>query len=94
MSARAGENRPLLAITLMFGATFAFVAMQAVVKVARLRGFAASEVMFYRTAPGLPLLWWILRRRGQGLSTRSAPASGPPARTPAPGPSTTSASAP
>ncbi len=68
MSARAGENRPLLAITLMFGATFAFVAMQAVVKVARLRGFAASEVMFYRTAPGLPLLWWILRRRGQGLS--------------------------
>ena len=55
VSARAGENRPLLAITLMFGATFAFVAMQAVVKVARLRGFAASEVMFYRTAPGLPL---------------------------------------
>jgi drug/metabolite transporter (DMT)-like permease len=51
----------------MFGATFAFVAMQAVVKVARVSGFDASEVMFYRTAPGLPLLWWILRRRGQGL---------------------------
>jgi drug/metabolite transporter (DMT)-like permease len=41
--------------------------MQAVVKVARVSGFDASEVMFYRTAPGLPLLWWILRRRGQGL---------------------------
>jgi drug/metabolite transporter (DMT)-like permease len=67
-SGRAAENRPLLAITRRFGATFAFVAMQAVVKLARMRGFAASEVMFYRTAPGLPLLWWILRRRGQGLA--------------------------
>jgi drug/metabolite transporter (DMT)-like permease len=57
----------LLAISLMFGATLAFVAMQAVVKYARTHGMSAPEVMFYRTAPGLPVLWAILRRRGQGI---------------------------
>jgi drug/metabolite transporter (DMT)-like permease len=51
----------------MFAACCAFTAMQAVVKLARQGGMDPTEVMFYRTAPGLPLLWWILRRRGQGL---------------------------
>lgn len=67
MRAAGEKNRPLLAITLMFGATLSFVCMQAVVKFARERGMDPTEVMFYRTAPGLPLLWWILRRRGAGL---------------------------
>jgi drug/metabolite transporter (DMT)-like permease len=61
------ESRPLYAIVLMLGATLAFVCMQAVVKVARRDGMDPTEVMFYRTAPGLPVLWWILRRRGKGL---------------------------
>ena len=51
----------------MFGATAAFAAMQAFAKVARLRGLDTIDVMFYRSAPGLPFLWWALRRRGHGL---------------------------
>jgi drug/metabolite transporter (DMT)-like permease len=51
----------------MLLATASFVGMQAVVKTARQGGLDPSEVMFFRTAPGLPLLWWLLRRRGQGL---------------------------
>jgi drug/metabolite transporter (DMT)-like permease len=51
----------------MLLACAAFTAMQAVVKLGRESGFSAAEVMFLRTAPGLPLLWIILRRRGQGL---------------------------
>jgi drug/metabolite transporter (DMT)-like permease len=62
------ESRPLYAIALMLGATLAFVCMQAAVKMARQGGMDPTEVMFYRTAPGLPVLWWILRRRGKGLS--------------------------
>jgi drug/metabolite transporter (DMT)-like permease len=62
------ESRPLYAIALMLGATLAFACMQAVVKIARQGGMDPTEVMFYRTAPGLPVLWWILRRRGKGLA--------------------------
>ena len=51
----------------MFGASAAFVVMQAVVKHAREVGLDTTETMFFRTAPGLPLLWWSLRQRGQGL---------------------------
>jgi len=54
-------------VLLMLGATTAFVAMQSVIKWARGDGMDTTEVMFYRTAPGLPYLWWSLRRRGQGL---------------------------
>jgi drug/metabolite transporter (DMT)-like permease len=61
------RSRPLFAIALMLGATLAFVCMQAVVKRARQGGMDPTEVMFFRTAPGLPVLWWILRRRGKGL---------------------------
>lgn len=51
----------------MLGATASFVAMQAVVKSARLRGMTTIDIMLFRTAPGLPLLWWALRRRSEGL---------------------------
>jgi drug/metabolite transporter (DMT)-like permease len=51
----------------MLGATTSFVGMQTVVKLARERGMDTTDVMLYRTAPGLPLLWWSLRRRGLGL---------------------------
>jgi drug/metabolite transporter (DMT)-like permease len=61
------RRRPVLAIVLMFGASAAFVVMQAVVKHAREVGLDTTETMFFRTAPGLPLLWWSLRARGQGL---------------------------
>ena len=60
-------KRPLLAIALMLCANVAFVAMQAVVKSARQSGMHTMEVMFYRTAPGLPVLYWVLRRRGHSL---------------------------
>jgi drug/metabolite transporter (DMT)-like permease len=51
----------------MLCAQLAFVAMQAVVKAARESGLDPTEVMFFRTAPGLPVLWWLLRRQGFGL---------------------------
>lgn len=52
----------------MLLATAAFAAMQAVVKSARHGGLDPSEVMFFRTAPGLPFLWWALARQGQPLA--------------------------
>jgi len=52
----------------MFAATASFVAMQAVVKAARLGGMDTTEVMFFRTAPGLPVLWLSLRKKGHGLA--------------------------
>lgn len=60
-------NRPRLAITLMLLATLAFVVMQTAVKLARQAGLDTSEVMFVRTAPGLPVLWWLLHRRGRSI---------------------------
>jgi drug/metabolite transporter (DMT)-like permease len=55
---------------LMLAAQVAFVLMQAIVKFAREQGLDTSEVMFFRTAPALPLLWWILKRQGFGLSSK------------------------
>jgi drug/metabolite transporter (DMT)-like permease len=58
---------------LMLAAQVAFVLMQVIVKLAREQGLDTSEVMFFRTAPALPLLWWILKRQGFGLpSTQPA----------------------
>jgi drug/metabolite transporter (DMT)-like permease len=53
----------------MFAATASFVGMQAVVKIGRLGGMDTTEVMFFRTAPGLPFLWLALRRKGHGLAS-------------------------
>jgi len=61
----------VFAIVLMLGATASFVLMQAVVKRAREVGLDTTETMFFRTAPGLPLLWWLLRQRGEGLRPKS-----------------------
>lgn len=52
----------------MLCATLSFVAMQAVVKHARESGLDPAQVMFLRTAPGLPFLWWVLHRHGQTLA--------------------------
>jgi drug/metabolite transporter (DMT)-like permease len=52
----------------MLCATIAFVAMQAVVKDARVHGLDPNAVMFFRTAPGLPFLWWVLHKRGERLA--------------------------
>jgi drug/metabolite transporter (DMT)-like permease len=51
----------------MFLAVASFVGMQGAVKAAREDGLATSAVMFFRTAPGLPLLWLALARRGVSL---------------------------
>lgn len=66
MSERPTKH-PLVAVFLMLGATASFVAMQAVVKRARESGMDTLEVMFFRTAPGLPVVYWVLRSRGQRL---------------------------
>lgn len=52
----------------MLCATIAFVGMQAVVKDARAHGLDPAAVMFVRTAPGLPFLWWVLHKRGERLA--------------------------
>jgi drug/metabolite transporter (DMT)-like permease len=52
----------------MLCATISFVAMQAVVKDAREHGLDPNAVMFFRTAPGLPFLWWVLHKRGERLA--------------------------
>jgi drug/metabolite transporter (DMT)-like permease len=52
----------------MLCATVSFVAMQAVVKDAREHGLDPNAVMFFRTAPGLPFLWWVLHKRGERLA--------------------------
>ncbi len=68
---RKPTSRPLFALSLMLAATASFVAMQAGVKFARQAGFSTVEVMFMRTAPGLPLLWYLLRRNGHGLKPQA-----------------------
>jgi drug/metabolite transporter (DMT)-like permease len=52
----------------MLAAIAAFVGMQSFVKLGREAGMSTADVMFYRSAPGLPVLYWMLKRRGQGLT--------------------------
>jgi drug/metabolite transporter (DMT)-like permease len=52
----------------MLAAVAAFVGMQSFVKLGRRAGMSTADVMFYRSALGLPVLYWMLRRRGQGLT--------------------------
>lgn len=47
----------------MLAATAAFVLMSTLVKLLREDGFGTAELIFFRTVPGLPLLWLELRRR-------------------------------
>ncbi len=68
---RTTTNRPRLALGLMLLATLSFVAMQTTVKLGRGAGLDTSEVMFARTAPGLPVLWFLLHRRGHRLTPSS-----------------------
>lgn len=51
----------------MLAAMTAFVCMQSFVKLGRQAGMSTADVIFYRSAPGLPFVYWMLRRRGQGL---------------------------
>jgi drug/metabolite transporter (DMT)-like permease len=52
---------------LMLLATASFSIMAAFGKLLREDGFSTSEVMFWRTAPGLPFVWVGLRGLGQGI---------------------------
>jgi drug/metabolite transporter (DMT)-like permease len=67
---RSARNT-LHALTLMLAATASFVGMQTLVRVARLQGFQTAEVMFMRSALGLPVLWYMVRRRGGGLAAQA-----------------------
>jgi drug/metabolite transporter (DMT)-like permease len=54
----------------MLGSVAAFTAMNAVVKDLRGHGMSTLEVMVWRSAPGLPLVWLELRLRGVSLRPR------------------------
>jgi S-adenosylmethionine uptake transporter len=54
----------------MLGSVIAFVLMNAFVKDLREHGMGTLEVMVWRTAPGLPLLWLELRLRGLPVRPR------------------------
>lgn len=51
----------------MLGATAALVVMNTQVKLLREDDFSTAEIIFFRTAPGLPWLWLELRRRQVSL---------------------------
>ncbi|HEX8447021.1 MAG TPA: DMT family transporter [Sphingomonas sp.] len=71
MSASAPEprpDRPLLGILLRIGSASCFAIMAAALKLASLRGVNAPEMILYRNASGLPILFgWVLL--GPGLAT-------------------------
>ena len=54
----------------MLGAVACFVAMAAAVKLLREGGLGTAEVMLWRMAPGLPWVYWMLRRQGISLRPR------------------------
>lgn len=67
--AGAGElvTRPsesLRGLALMLGAVLGLVAMATTVKILREHGMSTLEVMLWRMAPGVPWLYFELRRRG------------------------------
>jgi len=61
------SSRPGAALALMLVATLAFAGMQTTVKLARDAGIGTLEVMFVRNAPAIPVLLFLLRRRGAGV---------------------------
>ena len=66
----ASRKTPVLGLALMLGSTIAFVVMNAFVKDLRDHGMGTLEVMVWRTAPGLPLLWLELKIRGLPVRPR------------------------
>ncbi len=68
--ARANDRAPVVGLLLMLGSAIALVVMNAFVKDLRDHGMGTLEVMVWRTAPGLPLLWLELRLRGLPVRPR------------------------
>lgn len=64
----SGAHR--LGLFLMLGSVAAFAVMNAFVKDLREHGMSTLEVMFWRTAPGLPFVWLELRVRGLPVRPR------------------------
>lgn len=67
MPTKDREQRHAAAVLLMLLATALFAGMAAFVKILREDGFSTAEVVVFRAAPGVPWLWWELRRRGARL---------------------------
>lgn len=65
-----GTRTSGLGIALMLASVAAFTVMNALVKDVRAHGMSTLEVMVWRCAPGLPLLWLELRLRGVPLRPR------------------------
>lgn len=64
------RTTPIIGLVLMLGSVAAFALMNAFVKDLRDHGMGTLEVMVWRTAPGLPLLWLELRLRGLPVRPR------------------------
>jgi drug/metabolite transporter (DMT)-like permease len=64
------RSRTGLGLGLMFASVVAFALMQACVKDLREHGMSTLEVMVWRSAPGLPLVWLELALRGVSLRPR------------------------
>jgi drug/metabolite transporter (DMT)-like permease len=69
---RSPRGAATLGLVLMLGSVVAFAVMNAFVKDLRDHGVGTLEVMFWRTAPGLPLLVLELRLRGLPWRPRRA----------------------
>jgi drug/metabolite transporter (DMT)-like permease len=59
-------------LTLMLTAVAAFAGMSACVKILREHGMSTPETVVYRMAPGLPVLWLIMRPKRAPLRPRRA----------------------
>lgn len=64
------RTTPVIGLVLMLGSVIAFALMNAFVKDLRDHGMGTLEVMVWRTAPGLPLLWLELKLRGLPVRPR------------------------
>lgn len=66
----SGARARRVGLLLMLASVAAFAVMNAFVKDLRQHGMSTLEVMVWRTAPGLPLVWLELRWRGVSLRAR------------------------
>ncbi len=60
----------------MLGAVACFAVMVMFVKLLREHGVGTLEVMTWRMAPGVPLVWWLLRRKQISVAPRRPVAIG------------------
>jgi len=65
------RRRARMGLLFMFLATLCFLVMSAFVKILRQDGMGTAEVMVWRMAPGIPVVWLELRLRGHKLRPKA-----------------------